>query len=153
MGLVKRVLVIAALVASAAAAEAQDTMKVVTPETLTWRQHPLFKEAQIAILFGDPRKAEMVVQRVKFPPNFIIPPHTHPYTEFNTVISGSAGWGMGETFDRAKAELLKPGGLMANPPKHPHFVVFGNEETIVQIQFMGPGGIDFVNPADDPRKK
>jgi hypothetical protein len=26
-------------------------------------------------------------------------------------------------------------------------------ETVVQVQFTGPGGIDFINPADDPRKK
>ena len=128
-------------------------MRVVKPDALTWKEHPIFKEAQIAILFGDPRKAEMVVQRVKFPPNFVIPPHTHPYTEFNTVVSGSAGWGMGETVDRQKGELMKVGGFMVNPARHPHFVVIGSEETILQIQFMGPGGVEFVNPADDPRKK
>ena len=29
----------------------------------------------------------------------------------------------------------------------------GNEEAIIQVQFIGPGGIDYSNPADDPRKK
>jgi hypothetical protein len=29
----------------------------------------------------------------------------------------------------------------------------GNEEGILQVQFVGAGGIDYVNPADDPRKK
>jgi hypothetical protein len=24
---------------------------------------------------------------------------------------------------------------------------------VVQVQLTGPGGIDFINPADDPRKK
>ena len=28
----------------------------------------------------------------------------------------------------------------------------GNDEAIVQIQYTGPAGIDYVNPADDPRK-
>jgi hypothetical protein len=27
------------------------------------------------------------------------------------------------------------------------------EEATVQVQVIGPGGIDFVNPADDSRKK
>jgi hypothetical protein len=27
------------------------------------------------------------------------------------------------------------------------------EEAILQVQFTGPGGIDYINPADDPRKK
>jgi hypothetical protein len=28
-----------------------------------------------------------------------------------------------------------------------------DEEVILQIYFTGPGGITFINPADDPRKK
>jgi hypothetical protein len=27
------------------------------------------------------------------------------------------------------------------------------EESVLQVQFTGPGGIDYINPADDPRKK
>jgi hypothetical protein len=27
-----------------------------------------------------------------------------------------------------------------------------DEEGILQVRFVGPGGIDYVNPADDPRK-
>jgi hypothetical protein len=27
-----------------------------------------------------------------------------------------------------------------------------NEEAIVQVQFVGPFGIEYVNPADDPRQ-
>jgi hypothetical protein len=45
------------------------------------------------------------------------------------------------------------GSVFALPGKHPHYVWTTNEETIVQVVFTGPGGIEFVNPADDPRKK
>jgi hypothetical protein len=48
---------------------------------------------------------------------------------------------------------LKPGSLWVYPAKHPHYAWTGNEEGILQVQFVGPGGIDYVNPADDPRKK
>jgi hypothetical protein len=65
------------------------------------------------------------------------------------VISGNFGHGIGEKFD-AKGEMLKPGSLFALPVKHAQYVWTANEETIVQIQFTGPGGIDFSNPADDP---
>ena len=34
-----------------------------------------------------------------------------------------------------------------------HYAWTGKEEAILQVQFIGPGGIDYVNPADDPRKK
>ena len=92
------------------------------------------------------------LQRVKFPPNYRVAPHTHPYAEVVTVLSGTLGSGMGEKFE-AKGDLLKPGGLFALPAKHPHYVWTATEETVVQVQFTGPGGIDFINPADDPRKK
>jgi len=29
----------------------------------------------------------------------------------------------------------------------------GNEGAILHVQFTGPAGIDYINPADDPRKK
>ena len=35
-------------------------------------------------------EAETVVQRVKFPPNYRVAPHTHPYAEVVTVVSGTA---------------------------------------------------------------
>ena len=31
-------------------------------------------------------------------------------------------------------------------------ITTGPEEAVLQVQFTGPGGIDHVNPADDPRK-
>ncbi|MGA6931209.1 MAG: cupin domain-containing protein, partial [Pseudolabrys sp.] len=107
----------------------------------------------LAILVGDPTKAGgVVVQRVSFPANYVVPPHTHPYAETVTVISGSVGFGNGEKLDKT-GPLAKAGGFLANPAKHAHYVWTGNEPAIVQVQFIGPGGIDYINPADDPRKK
>jgi predicted metal-dependent enzyme (double-stranded beta helix superfamily) len=67
---------------------AQDVMEVIRPDELVWKEHPVFKGAQTVILVGDPTKAETIVQRVKFPPNFKVPPHTHPYSEVVTVLRG-----------------------------------------------------------------
>jgi quercetin dioxygenase-like cupin family protein len=149
----KKLFVAAALIAFASSAMAQDAMKVVKPDGLTWKEHPIFKGAQTAILIGDPTKAETIVQRVKFPPNYKVAPHTHPYAEVVTVMSGNFGSAMGEKFDSSKGEILKPGSVFALPEKHVHYVWTTNEETVVQIVFTGPGGIDFIDPADDPRKK
>jgi len=145
--------VAATLIALASPAMAQDAMKVVKPDGLTWIEHPVFRGVQTAILIGDPTKAETIVQRVKFPPNYKVPPHTHPYAEVVTVMSGSFGNAMGEKFDPSKGETLKPGSVFALPAKHPHYVWTTNEETMVQIVFTGPGGIVFIDPADEPRKK
>jgi len=68
---------------------AQDAMKVVTADEIVWKDDTLFKGAQTAVLIGDPSKAETVVMRVKWPPNFKMPLHTHPVTEVLTVLSGN----------------------------------------------------------------
>ena len=123
------------VIALASSAWAQDGMKVATvmPEALTWNDNPAIpKGGQVAVLVGDPTKAgSVVVQRVKLPPNYKVPPHTHPYAETVTVISGSVGFGMGEQFDSTKGEVMKAGALQALPAKHAHYVWTGNEEGIL----------------------
>jgi quercetin dioxygenase-like cupin family protein len=148
----RKLLLIASLVAFSLPAIAQDTPTRITPDALAWKENPAFpKGVQIATLMGDQTKAgDVVVLRIKFPPNFQMPPHTHPYSEVVTVISGDIGSSHGERFEK-KGELL--GSLWVYPAKHPHYAWTGNEEGILQVQFVGPGGIDYVNPADDPRKK
>jgi quercetin dioxygenase-like cupin family protein len=143
-----------AVIALVTPASAQDTMTTATPEALTWKDNPAIpKGGQIAILVGDPTKAGgVVVQRVSFPANYAVPPHTHPYAETVTVISGSVGFGSGEKLDKT-GQMAKAGGFLANHAKHAHYVWTGSEPAIVQVQFIGPGGIDYINPADDPRKK
>jgi hypothetical protein len=39
------------------------------------------------------------------------------------------------------------------PAKQAHYAWTGNEGAILQVQFTSPGGIDYINAADDPRKK
>jgi quercetin dioxygenase-like cupin family protein len=151
----KKLLILAAVVAMAGSASGQDAMTImVNPGALAWKDNPAIpKGGQVSILVGDPTKpGDVVVQRVKLPANYRVPPHTHPYAETVTVISGRVGLGMGEKFEK-KGELAKAGAFYAQPAKHAHYVWTGNEGAILQVQFIGPGGIDYVNPADDPRKK
>ena len=148
----KFLILAAAVIALAGSALAQTAHKVVRVEDVPWTDDPLFKGAKTAILVGDPTKAEVVVLRVKFPPHYRVPPHTHPFAEVVTVLTGSYGNSFGEKFE-PKGEMLKPGSLFALPAKHAHYTWTGDEETIVQVQFVGPRGIDFIDPADDPRNK
>jgi quercetin dioxygenase-like cupin family protein len=156
----KKHLISMALIGLATSALAQDeykldAMKVFKPDELVWRDNPNFpRGAKIVRLVGDPSKAEvMFISRSKFPPNYKVPPHTHPVSEVVTVISGSLWHSMGEKFDAEKGELLKPGSIFALPAKHAHYVWTTDQETIVQIQGIGPMGITYINPDDDPRKK
>lgn len=150
-----KLLIFAALIALAGSALAQDMATMVRPEALTWKDNPnIPKGAQVAVMLGDPTKpGQVVVQRVKLPAKYKIPPHTHPYAETVTVISGSIGFGMGEKFVAKEGDMVKAGTFSALPAKHAHYVWTGNKGAILQIQFIGPGGIDYINPADDPRKK
>jgi quercetin dioxygenase-like cupin family protein len=117
-----------------------------TPSTV------LPKGAEGAVLIGDPTKSgEVIIVRSKFPPNYQAPAHTHPFTETITVISGSVGFGE-DKIDKA-IPMAKAGAVFLNPAGHAHTIWTGDEPAIIQVQYIGPGGIDFVNPADDPRKK
>ena len=138
-----------ALVALSSPVIAQEKEMRVTPDALTWKENPAFpKGVQIASVVGDPTKAgDVVVLRIKFPPNFQMPPHTHPYSEVVTLISGPVGTSHGEKFEK-NGEMLKPGSLWVYPAQHGHYAWTGNEEALLQVQFTGPGGI----AADDPRK-
>jgi quercetin dioxygenase-like cupin family protein len=150
----KKLLIFAGLIALAGSASAQDAMKglMVTPDALTWKDNlALPKGAQSVTILGDPTKAEMVVQRIKYPPNYQLPPHTHPYVELATVISGAFGTGEGEKLEKT-GELLKAGSLYTHPARHAHYGWTGDEGAIVQVQYTGPATIDYINPADDPRK-
>jgi quercetin dioxygenase-like cupin family protein len=151
----KKFLVAATLIAFASCAMAQDATKLtrVAPDALSWKDNPAFpKGIHTATLVGDPAKAgEVVVLRIKFPPNLQIPPHTHPYSEVVTLISGTIGTSEGEKFEK-KGEMLKAGSLWVYPARHAHYAWTANEGAILQVQFTSPGGIDYINPADDPRK-
>jgi hypothetical protein len=67
----KPLLTLAILIAMIGVALAHDdAMKVIKPDSLTWREHPVLKGVQAVVLIGDPSKSELIVQRLKFPPNY-----------------------------------------------------------------------------------
>lgn len=128
-------------------------MKSFTPATVEWKDEAILpKGAKSAILLGDPSKAGVFIAWLKFPANYPIPPHTHPYTEVITVLKGQLGNGMGEKFDKSKGEILNAGSSFVLPTGHTHYVWTTDEETIVELIATGPWGITYTNPKDDPRK-
>lgn len=129
-----------------------DGMETFTPENLKWADEPILpKGAKSALIVGDPNKAGVFIAYLKFPPNYPIPPHTHPFAEVITVLKGKLGNGMGKTFDKSKGEVLAAGASFTLPAGHTHYVWTTDEETIVQLIATGPWGITYTNPKDDPR--
>ena len=135
------------------AAAAPDEAILVTPDQVPWTDSPVIPNAKGAFLVGNPSKAEVTVLRVKLPPHCKHPPHTQPFVEVATVLSGRLGYGLGDAFDTSKGQILEAGTFAVVPAKQSHYIWTDNEEAIVQVQFVGPFGIDYVHPADDPRKR
>jgi quercetin dioxygenase-like cupin family protein len=132
---------------------AADEAILVTPDQVPWTDNPVIPGAKGAFLVGDPSKAEVTVLRVRLPPHCKHPPHTHPFAEVATVLSGRLGYGLGDAFDTSKGQMLEAGTFAVVPAKRSHYIWTDNEEAIVQVQFVGPFGIDYVNTADDPRRR
>jgi quercetin dioxygenase-like cupin family protein len=107
----------------------------------------------MAVLYGTPSKPGPYALRVKLPPGFKILPHTHPDDRTVTVISGTLYCGKGDKFDEAAMEAFPPGSFLSVPAKAQHFNAARGEEVIFQVNGIGPTGSDYINPADDPRKK
>jgi quercetin dioxygenase-like cupin family protein len=143
-----------ASVASTAPADAMEGHTIVRPQEIEWGRAPavLPPGAEAAVLFGDPSEEGLFVLRLKFPAGYSVAPHTHPVDEIVTVISGTFYKGMGETADPSKAQPLPAGSFFALPPDTAHYV-FMEEETVIQISTVGPWGLTYVNPKDDPRQK
>ncbi len=100
---------------------------MVAPDQIKWGPAPdvLPKGAQVAVIFGDPRKEGLFAFRLKLPAGYKVAPHTHPTIEAVTVISGTFKLGMGGTADPAKLEALPAGSFFAFPPGTPHFAGSG----------------------------
>ena len=145
------VLMIAVYLISGAVARAEETHIVVTAPDLKWSDGP-FPGTRIAVLEGDPKSPGPLTMRLKLPADYKIPPHWHPADERVTVISGTFNVGRGDQLDSVKGKVLAAGSFMLMPPKTNHFA-WVKEETIIQINGIGPWALNFLNPEDDPRKK
>jgi quercetin dioxygenase-like cupin family protein len=145
--------VAASLTAFAQPVSAQESHHtVVTPGEIDFGQGPpsLPEGAQIAVLYGNPGEDGEFVLRLKFPAGYAILPHTHPKDEIVTVISGKLGLAAGDKLDRSAAPLLAAGSFIALPSGMAHFA-WAEEETVVQLNGMGPFDITYLKDADDPR--
>jgi quercetin dioxygenase-like cupin family protein len=150
-------LIAAVTLAGAAFTTPANTMEghtSVSPQAIKWGPAPaiLPSGAEAAVLFGDPSKEGLFVLRLKFPKGYRVPPHAHPVDEVVTVISGTFYEGMGETADPRKAQPFPASSFFARPPGMAHYV-FVEEETVIQISTVGPWGLTYINPKDDPRQK
>ncbi|MFQ5797922.1 MAG: cupin domain-containing protein [Bacteroidota bacterium] len=127
---------------------------LLTPADIEWVDGPasLPPGAKFAVIEGDLSKPEPITFRLKLPGDYKAAPHWHPGVEHVTVISGTLYLGAGDQLDPAKATEL-PAGSFAVFPVNRAMWGWTKGETVVQVHSIGPWGISYVNPADDPRKE
>jgi quercetin dioxygenase-like cupin family protein len=129
---------------------------LLTPSDLKWTPAPLETgipaAVQMTVLSGDPSKSGLFSVRLKIPDGGKVAPHWHPTDEHVTVIEGTFAAGMGDKFDESALHEFPTGSYVLMPKRMHHFAT-AKGETIVQVHAMGPFLLNYVNPADDPRKK
>jgi quercetin dioxygenase-like cupin family protein len=120
---------------------------------LSWGPAPAVfpKGAKMAVVRGDPSKAEEFTVELSFPNGYKIPPHFHSAEESVTVKKGTLLVGMGDTLDLSKTKAMKAGKKGSLPAQQHHYAA-ARGATVISIKSKGPFDMTYVNPADNPEK-
>lgn len=102
-------------------------------------------------MVGDPTEPGPYTTRTKVPSGVKLMPHQHPEDRVYTVISGVFYNGLGERFDSEKLVAYPPGAVVVLPGGTPHFHWARSGDYVTQISAIGPLGLEYIDPKDDPR--
>ena len=126
--------------------------RIIHSEDIVWNAFPAFPEgARLAVLVGDPARPGPYLIRVKIPAGVKMLPHKHPEDRIYTVISGVFYIGLGEKFDQTKLTAHAPGSVLVLPGGQPHFHWAISGDYITQVNAIGPLGLAYIDPTNDPR--
>jgi hypothetical protein len=126
---------------------------MIEPSEMSWKPVASMAEgAEITVLEGDLSSGEPFTIRLRLPADYKVLPHIHPAYERVTVLSGTFYFAHGEEFRHDEARALPTGSLAIMAPGEPMFGYAGEQGTVIQLHGNGPWGIEYLNPADDPRK-
>ena len=132
----------------------QADFRAIVPEEIDWKPFAAFPSSvRLAVLVGQPSQEGPYVIRVKVPRGVKLMPHKHPEDRTYTVISGVFYIGLGAQFDAGKLEAYPPGAVIVLPGDTAHFHWAKSGEYITQVNAIGPLGLNYVNPKDDPRNR
>jgi quercetin dioxygenase-like cupin family protein len=132
----------------------QSAFRSILPEDIEWKPFPAFPpSARLAVLVGQPTEPGPYVVRVKVPADVKLMPHKHPEDRIYTVMSGVFYIGLGETFDGDKVNAYPPGSVIVLPGETWHFHWAKSGEYVTQVTAIGPLGLDYHDPHDDPRHR
>jgi quercetin dioxygenase-like cupin family protein len=130
----------------------QESFRSILSEEIDWKPFPAFPpEARLAVLVGQPAQPGPYTIRVKVPHGVKLMPHWHPEDRLYTVISGVFYIGLGDEFDADKLQAYPPGAVIVLPGGASHFHWAKSGEYVTQVTAIGPLGLEYLNPKDDPR--
>lgn len=149
---------IVAGLAAAGAAHADDASDdasiVLTQEQIRWVAAPADfpKGIEISYVYGKVSAPGPFVIRVRMPAHAQVAPHTHNMDETLTVLSGRVTHFIGRSFTDARRDELAAGGFVHLPKDTPHALRTDASPVVMEISGVGPFGMTYVNPADDPSR-
>ncbi len=93
---------------------------------MDWKPFPAFPPSvRLAVVVGQPSEKGLYTVRVRVP--------------------------LGDRFDPDKLQAYPPGAVVVLPGNTSHFHWAKSGEYVTQISAIGPLGIEYVKPTDDPR--
>ena len=132
----------------------EDMFRSILPEDIDWRPFPAFPPSvRLAIVVGQPSEPGPYLIRVKVPAGVKLMPHRHREDRIYTVISGVFYIGRGDQFDPDKLDAYPPGSVLILPSNTSHFHWAKSGEYVAQVSAIGPLGLEYVDPGDDPRSR
>ena len=130
----------------------QEVFKSILSEDIDWKPFPAFPPSvRLAVVVGQPSEPSPYTIRVKTPHGEKLMSHKHPEDRVYTVISGVFYIGLGDEFDASKLEAYSPGAVIILPGNTHHFHWAKSGEYVTQVTAIGPLGLEYLNPKDDPR--
>jgi quercetin dioxygenase-like cupin family protein len=130
----------------------QAVFKAILADDIDWKPFAaLPSSVRLAVMVGQPSEPGPYMIRVKVPRGLKLMPHRHPEDRLYTVISGVFYIGLGDEFNADKLEAYPPGAVIVLPGNTSHFHWAKSGEYVAQVTAVGPLGLEYVNPKDDPR--
>jgi len=132
----------------------QSRFTAILPEDIEWKAFAAFPPSvRLAVVVGDPSKEVPYTIRVHVPHGVKLMPHKHPEDRVYTVISGVFYIGLGDDFDAGKLQAYPPGAVIVLPGDTAHFHWAKSGDYITQVAAIGPLGLEYLDPKDDPRNQ
>ncbi|MES2217527.1 MAG: cupin domain-containing protein [Pseudomonadota bacterium] len=99
--------------------------------------------AKVEVISGDPAQTGAFTLRMKLPPNYIVPAHSHRCSSKATVISGVYYIGTGNVADGNIGKPFSAGNSFVIPANNKHYG-WTKKGAVLQIEATGPWDIDYA---------